>query len=167
MSLLPPGIFGGGMPWGSARRSTPLADGAQSELIPRSLFWAMKYHRRHQADDGDGGFEQRLGDGDDAVYAVDDGPSHCLLGRVVGWSEEGCTYCLVGRLSIGDYERYTNDEAPWTAAFCDTRDVRLCAVYEAEDGPSNVADVRRYRRGRDVPTEYLPPHPAGELPPYL
>lgn len=77
--MLPPEIFGGGKRLGDPDRSTLLADGEESELVPWPVFWAMKYHQRHQADGEGGGFEQQLGDGDDVVSVVDDGSNHCLL----------------------------------------------------------------------------------------
>lgn len=168
MSWLDPGAGGAGVPpLREPRSSTPLADGEQSDLVPRPLLWAMKYHGRHRFDDEDHGFGDRLGEGDGALYVRDDGTDHCLLGRIVGWTDDGCTYCLVGRLSMADYERCVNEEAPLSSAFTTARDVRLCAAYDAAEGPSNVADVRRFRRGTDVPEDYLPPHPPVVRPPYL
>jgi hypothetical protein len=45
--------------------------------------------------------EYVVGTGDATVYAIDDGRDHAMIGRAVGQDEEGCVYCLVGRVDVG------------------------------------------------------------------
>lgn len=82
-----------------------------------------------------------------------------MVGRRVGVSPDGCTYCLVANIDLGAYWRLANGDRPLVEAFSDARQLSLCAVYEAEQGASNVVEVEHFSRVRDVPAEYLPPHP--------
>ncbi|HVX23451.1 MAG TPA: hypothetical protein VHB02_19065 [Acidimicrobiales bacterium] len=145
--------------------STPLDDGPAESVVPRPVLWAMKYHRHvhfgHHHDDLD---ERQVGEGDGAVYVFDDGANQCMAGRLVGSSPDGCTYCLVGTVDAGAYQQCAEDGEPTDRIFAYGRDLLLCAVYEGGDGPSNIVDVRRYRKPGHVPAEYLPPHPFIEFP---
>jgi hypothetical protein len=133
--------------------------------IPPAPLWAMKVrmHSHRRLEPGEEGHVQhRLGTGDDALYVIDDGLDHCMLGRRVGRSSDGCTYCLVARISL---DRYTDLEAGDVApadAFAQSRDISLCGVFEEEQA-ANVILVQHYRRPDDVPSDYLPPSPFLEF----
>ena len=134
--------------------------------MPVAVRWAMRDRRhalgrRHPEDPG--AVESCLGQGDAALFAIDDGDDHCMVGRVVGASDDGCTYCLVGRIdlvALGDLEDGT---VAVDAAFATARDIALCGVYESDVhsplAAPNVFVVQHYRAARDVPVEYLPPSP--------
>jgi len=101
----------------------------------------------------------RLGEGDGAVYVIDDGARHNMIGRLVGIDEEGSTYCLVGRITGEAYDRYGNGESRLVDIFAEGRDLSLCSVFVAPGAVSNVIVAKRYAVVGDVPREYLPPSP--------
>ena len=79
--------------------------------IPSAPLWAMRpactpvgasSRGRRVASDAGG-----RGD-DDAVYVIDDGPDHCMVGRSGGPRAGRCVYCLVARISL---EQYADIEA--------------------------------------------------------
>jgi hypothetical protein len=121
----------------------------------------MKDRRHHVMAEHAGAEALRacLGTDDSRIYAIDDGDAHCMIGRQVGSSPDGCTYCLVARIRLEDYALLNNGAVPLDDAFSDARDIELCGVYEAEGATSNVIPVQHFRHGRDVPIEYLPPSP--------
>jgi hypothetical protein len=124
----------------------------------------MKFHRHlrvgHRDDEQ---IREVLGEGNEAIYVIDDGPKHCMIGRLVGSSADGCTYCLVANSDIGVYWSYAEGGLALGELFSRTRHLSLCAVYEGDQGPSNVVEVERFSHARDVPPEYLPPHPPIEF----
>jgi len=78
-----------------------------------------------------------------------------MVARFVGSSPDGCTYCLVTRAKRLDFEDVRYGRAEASALFSLGHGFSLCSVVE---GPiSNVVQVVRYRRFRDVPDDYLPP----------
>jgi hypothetical protein len=160
-SWLPPtGLHGAPSPVFVPTKSLSLEEDGESD-IPHAALWSMKYHRHvHLFDRTDVQIRQRFGTGDHAIYIIDDGRNHCLVGRIVGGGSDGCTYCLVARITIDSYERLVNEEAPIDDVFAGARDIALCAVFEAEveDAPSNVTLTDRYATIDDVPSEYLGPN---------
>jgi hypothetical protein len=124
----------------------------------------MKFHRHlHLGHRDEEELRVSLGEGDERIYVIDDGPNRCMIGRLVGMSPDGCTYCLVASADIGTYWRYSGGDDPLAEVFSLTRHLSLCAVYEAGQGPSNVIEVQRFTHAVDVPPEYLPPHPLIEF----
>jgi hypothetical protein len=103
-----------------------------------------------------------LGEGTETIYVIDDGPNRCMIGRLVGSSPDGCTYSLVASADIGIYWRYADGDLPLAELFF-SRHLSLCAAYEGDQGPSNVVEVDRFSHARDVPAEYLSPHPQIEF----
>ena len=65
---------------------------------------------------------------------------------------------LVARIPIATYDELVGGVSP-DSAFADGRSFSLCAVFEAQDGVSNVAVTERYDAVDEVPDEYLPPNP--------
>jgi hypothetical protein len=131
-----------------------------------ALLWAMRdrMHALRRSGPGDVDYlECRLGEADEAVYVIDDGPQHCMIGRRVGASPDGCTYCLVARISLYRYEQLRDEEVALVDAFSDARDISLSGVFMDGQGPSNTFLVRHYRRVAHVPAEYLPPGPFIEF----
>lgn len=161
----PYGFSHGGMeigtPLAEPTESTPLQEGESDDSIPAAVLWAMKDRRHHSlAEHVDVEVIRGcLGTGDSRICAIDDGNADCMIGRQVGSSPDGCTYCLVARIRREDYELLNNGNLPVDVAFVDARDVELCGVYEAAGAVSNVFPVQHFRDGRDVPVEYLPPSP--------
>jgi hypothetical protein len=150
------------MPTKSLRLEEDDTDG----VIPHAPLWSMKYHRHlHLFDRTDTPIRAAFGEGDQAVYLIDDGRKHCVVSRVVGASPDGCTYCLVAQISMETYERLANGEMAADAIFAGARDFAMCAVFEAqvEDAPSNVTVAEQYAGLDDVPAEYLSPNPFIEF----
>ncbi len=154
------GGMGMGTPLAEPNESTPLEEG-DDDSIPVPVLWAMKDRRHHfLAEHVDSeAIRACLGMGDSRIYAIDDGDAHCMIGRQVGSSPDGITYCLVARIRLEDYGLLNNGAVPLDDAFADAHDIELCGVYEAEGTVSNVFPVQHFRHGRDVPIEYLPPSP--------
>ena len=150
-----------------ARKDGEDVTGADGEDgIPVAPLWAMKtrMHSLRRLEPGDEDrIRARLGSGDEAVYFIDDGPDHCMVGRRVGRGSAGCVYCLVARISLDRYADLVEGDVDVTEAFADARDISLCGVFEAEQAVPNVILVQHYRRARDVPGDYLPPSPYIEF----
>ena len=119
--------------------------------------------RRLSSVDDNGHVQESLGTADDDVHVVDDGPDHCMIGRPVGRAPDGCVYVLVARISLYNYEQLRDGDVEMAQAFADGRDISFCAVYEVDGIVENIALVRRFRHGDDVPAEYLPPSPFLEF----
>jgi hypothetical protein len=163
-SPLPAGGLGMGLPIIRLSLPTPLAQGEVEESIPPAVLWSMKYRRHLRLGSReDEELREHLGEGDEAVYFIDDGPNRCMVGRIVGTSSDGCIYCLVASTDLGSYWSAANGTLPLTEIFSGTRHLSLCSVYQADRGASNVMEVERFSRARDVPAEYLPPHPLIEF----
>jgi hypothetical protein len=153
--------------WGSPapvfvpKSSTPLEEDDAECVIPPFALWAMKYKRHgHLFSRAEVEIRERYGSGDHAVYVLDDGRKHCMIGRMVGTSSDGCTYCLVAQITVAAYEQLVNDGVAVDDVFADSRDPALVVVYEAEEAVSNVSVVRTFAGIDEVPVEYLPPTPA-------
>jgi hypothetical protein len=146
---------------------TGLVEQADSDdMIPPAPLLAMEdrlHSRRLYEADEPGHVQRRLGEADAAVYFIDDGRDHCMIGRRVGQAPDGSTYCLVGRISIYWYQELARGDAPREEVFSEARDISLCAVFVEGHGASNVAPVQHYKSVDDVPGEYLPPAPFLEF----
>jgi hypothetical protein len=146
--------------------STPLEEDDSESPIPPAALWAMKY-RRHLHLTLTRRDEDRLraclGEGDGAVYVIDDGGKHNMVSRLVGIDEDGSTYCLVGRITGEAYDRCAIGESPLEGIFSQSRELSLCSVFAALEAVSNVLVVAEYATVDDVPSEYLPPHPFLEF----
>jgi hypothetical protein len=159
-SVYSQGYVGSPTPVFVPKESTPFEKHDDGGPIPHGALWALKYQRH-------GGFwgaaeatiRERHGRGDSTVYIIDDGRKHCVICRQVGASPDGCTYFLVGRITIDAYEQLTDNEASAQRIFDGARDLCLCVVYEAVAAVSNVAVVESFGSVDDVPTTYLPPSP--------
>jgi len=143
------------------KSSTPLDSLETDKAIPSVVLWAMKYMRRglFSATSGSDVIRWKSGDEDErlATFAIDDGYDHCMVGRIVGSSPDGCTYCLVTRVKRLDFEEVRQGVTEESALISLGRSFSLCGVIEGST--SNVVRVAGYRRYRDVPSEYLPPSP--------
>ena len=150
--------------------STPLEDHEPEGTIPPSPLWAMKdrrhvqwhllpSHDRHQR------IRERLGAGDDTMYAIDDDRRHVMLGRRVGSSPGGCEYCLIGRISLERFEQLRDQAVPLVDSFSTAVDLTLCGVVdEGQIESSNVIEVALYDSVADIPEEYLPGAPYLNFP---
>ena len=144
------------------------ADGAEEgeDEIPSAPLWAMRvrmHHHRRLEPGEEGRIRRRVGDEDDDLYVIDDGPDHCMIGRRVGHTPDGCTYCLVGRIPLDLYADLAAGGVDATEVFSEAKDISLCGVFEAEDAAPNVFLVQHYRKARSVPPDYLPPSPFMEF----
>jgi hypothetical protein len=144
---------------------SPLGGDEPEGLIPPSPLWAMKDRRHthwhllpsHERHDR---LRQRVGEGDETVYAIDDGRHHVTLGRRVGVSPDSCEYCLVGRVELGHYEELLTGVVAVATAFDEADELVLCGVVaEDEVLAANVFDVDRYDDVSQVPRDYLPGSP--------
>jgi hypothetical protein len=145
--------------------SSPLGDDEPEGTIPPSHLWAMKdrrhiqwhllpSHERHQR------LRECVGAGDDALYFIDDGAHHVMVGRRVGAKAEECEYCLVGRQPRRLFDDLVARTVPPAAAFEGAEEITLCGVAEEEAVlSSNVFDVTRYADGAEIPAEYRPGAP--------
>jgi hypothetical protein len=119
-----------------------------------------RMHARRLSDAEDPGHvDVVVGDGDDAVRVIDDGPEHCMIGRTVGGVSDGTFYVLVGRISYYGYEQLRDGDTEAVDAFADGRDLSLCAVFAPGAVVQNIALVRHFRRADKIPGEYLPGSP--------
>jgi hypothetical protein len=147
-------------------QSTPLEIGEPEGVVPPAPLWAMKDRRHFFALHGHSDavrVRERLGVGDDAVYFIDDGRTHCMVGRRVGQTSDGCVYCLVGRIKLGEFEDIMQGRSRAAQAFSDAHDVALCGVFEDDSQASDVILVQHYAHSGDVPAEYLPSNPFIEF----
>ncbi len=139
--------------------ATPLEEDEPEGIIPSSPLWAMK-ERRHEQWPHLFGHPERirvqLADGDAAIYAIDDGKHHRMLGRRVGATHDGCVYSLVVRVTADTYEALTSGSIGGRQAFLAGTDAGLSGTVEAP-GMANVFDVDNYPATDDIPSEYLPP----------
>lgn len=142
--------------------STPLEEDESEGIIPPSPLWAMKerrhiqwhllpVHERHPR------IRECIGAGDDAVYVIDDGPHHVMLGRRVGTARGECEYCLLGRAPIDVYRKLQQGRIPLDQAFDTADELALCGIAIEEDiRSSNIFDVDRYQQIDEVPDDYRP-----------
>lgn len=139
--------------------ATPLEEDEPEGIIPPSPLWAMKDKRHEQwvmfghADR----LRKRFGTDDATVYVIDDGKHHCMIGRRVGATLDGCIYSLVARIDRVTYVSLEADAITAQDAFARSREPALVATAEG-DGVSNLFDVDNYRHPDDIPVQYLPPH---------
>jgi hypothetical protein len=141
--------------------STPLDSAQPDPTVPSAPLWSMKYLRHAGSDfsshDGERPvrWASAVDDGEDAIFVIDDGRDHCMVARLVGASPDGCTYCLVARVRRQEFEDVRAGWSPPAELFLPGKGFTLCGV--AVGAVSNVFRVARYRKYKDVPTDYLPP----------
>jgi hypothetical protein len=138
--------------------ATPLEEDEPEGTIPPSPLWAMK-ERRHEQWFHFGHpdrIRECVGAGDAAVYAIDDGKHHCMIGRRVGATLDGCVYSLVARVAKDTYESMKSGAINGRQAFLASSESGLSGTVE-DPGVSNVFDVDYYQHAGDIPGEYLPP----------
>jgi hypothetical protein len=157
-----PGVYGLPVwPTHPPRQVTPLDDDEHGGPIPPASLWAMK-DRRHEQLPHPFGHPRRLracvGAGEAAVYAIDDGARHCMLGRQVGAARGGATYTLVARVPRKVYDDLHAGVINGRHAFLEAKEATLQGTGE-EPGMANVFDVDFYRHASEIPDEYLPPSP--------
>jgi hypothetical protein len=125
--------------------ATPLEEHEPEGTIPPSPLWAMK-ERAH------GGIHifghpsrirARVGEGDAAVYAIDDGTKHCMIGRQVGATVDGCVYSLVARVDVATWQALERHAVDGRSAFLAAHEAGLSGTVET-NGVSNVFDVDWY-----------------------
>ncbi len=141
--------------------ATPLDEDEPEGTIPPSPLRAMK-DRRHELWPHLFGHPDRIrsciGTGDAAVYAIDDGKRHCMIGRRVGQTTDGCVYSLTARVTKETYQSLASGAIDAQQAFLNSTEAGLTGTVE-EPGISNVFDVDFYPHADDIPREYLPPAP--------
>lgn len=159
-----PGTAGSTFPVTAPENATPLEEDEPEGIIPSSPLWAMKERRHEQWFHL--GHPERIracvGSGDAAVYAIDDGSHHCMIGRRVGATVDGCVYSLVARVHKATYESLASGAVDGRQAFLAATEVGLSGTVE-EPGISNIFDVDYYQRPDEIPEEYLPPLPFIEF----
>ncbi len=139
--------------------ATPLEDDEPEGIIPPSPLWAMK-ERRHEQLLHLFGHPHRIracvGTDDAAVYAIDDGKHHCMIGRRVGATLDGCVYSLVARVTKDVYDSLAAGSIDGRQAFLAGHEAGLSGTADAP-GVSNIFDVDYYQNAEDIPADYLPP----------
>ena len=167
--VINPGDIGAGDAGTPITESGPLAEGEPEGVIPPSPLWAMKLARHFQwshlltGDDGPERIREQVGTGDDAVYVMDDGHHHCIVGRHIGQTGDGCRYSLVARVPKAQYEALANGSVAARDVLAQGKGRAIYGV--VEDGPaSNVFLVGTFGAGAEVLDDYLPPHPPIDFP---
>ncbi len=154
------GTEGWTFPVAAPASATPLADDEPEGVIPPNPLYALK-QRAH------GGLHlfghpTRIravaGTGDAAVYAIDDGPHHCMIGRPVGTTGDGCAYALVGRVTRETWDALAAGQIDGRQAFSVAAEVGVSGTV-ADGGLSEVFDVLSFAEPTGVPEAYLPPSP--------
>lgn len=147
---------------------SPLDEDEPEGIIPHSPLWAMKSQRHgqwHLLGREHDRIRAKVGDGDDAVYAMDDGPHHVTLGHRVGVSPSGCQYSLVGRVPLRQFEELQSGQRAPAHAFDGAAELTLCGTSEESDVlTANVFDVDRYDTVDQIPLEFFPGAPFQEFP---
>jgi hypothetical protein len=160
-----PGTEAAAFPVTAPENATPLEEDEPEGVIPPSPLWAMKERRHEQLVHLFGHpsrIRARLGSGDASVYAIDDGKHHCMIGRRVGATLDGCVYSLVARVTLDTYRSLASGAIDGRQAFLAGTEAGLSGTVE-DPGVSNVFDVDSYQHADDIPPEYLPPSPAIEF----
>lgn len=139
---------------------TPLEEHEPEGTIPPSPLWAMRDRRHEQLFHVGHAHRVRevVGSGDDAVYVMDDGRHHRMIGRRVGQTQDGAVYSLVARVETEVVTSLTSGTLAPGDAFRAGSEAALVGTVEAP-GVSNVFDVDVYDAPADIPDEYLPPAP--------
>ena len=96
------------------------------------------------------------------MYVIDDGTHHCMIGRRVGATLDGCVYSLIARVTKETYESLAHGSIDGRQAFLSAAEAGLSGTVE-DPGVSNVFDVDYYRHADEIPGEYLPPAPFIEF----
>jgi hypothetical protein len=146
-------------------RATPLDEDEPERVVPARTLWAMKDRRHEQWSHAFGHADRiraRIGHDDAAVFAIDDGSHHVMLGRPVGVAPDGCVYSLVTRVAVATYHSLVAGAIDARIAFERGTDAGLSGAVEA-DGVANVFDVDYYGDGESIPERYLPPAPFIEF----
>lgn len=155
-----PGTAGDTFPVTAPEDATPLEEHEPEGTVPPSPLWAMK-ERAH------GGIHifghpsrirAQTGEGDAIVYAIDDGSEHCMIGRRVGATTDGCVYSLVARVDVATWRALESHAVDGRSAFLAAHEAGLSGTVET-NGVSNVFDVDWYENPADIPEGYLPPGP--------
>jgi hypothetical protein len=160
-----PGTEDLAFPVTAPENATPLEEDEPEGTVPPSPLWAMKDRRHEQLLHLFGHphrIRERIGSGDAAVYAIDDGTRHCMIGRRVGATTDGCVYSLTARVTKETYQELASGAIDGRQAFLASSDAGLSGTVE-DPGVSNVFDVDFYHRADEIPEEYLPPHPFMEF----
>lgn len=145
--------------------ATPLDEDEHGGPIPPASLWAMKDHRHEQLPHLFGHparLRVSVGAGDAAVYVIDDGSRHCMIGRRVGATLDGAIYTLVARVPRKVYDDLAAGTINGQHAFLEAKEASLVGTGE-EPGMANVFDVDFYRHPSEIPVEYLPPAPSIEF----
>lgn len=139
--------------------ANPLEDHNIDGEIPEIPLLAMKDHRHTQWSEmlGVGGhlpLRLEIADGTSAVFAIDDGKHHAVIGRVAAVSPS-CTYVLVGRIRMDELEGLVDETVAPSAAFSPATELALLGVALVESVAStNVFTVDRYRDASEIPESY-------------
>jgi hypothetical protein len=163
-----PGFLGASEPLSAPEESTPFEADEPEGIIPPWPLWSMKDRRHVQWADLVGFPPTRIREafpvGDDAVYVIEDGHHHVILGRAVGTVLDGCHYALVGRAPLSLYEGFRDGTVSPAAAFNEAEDVALCGIdIDEANKASDLFVVDFYGHGSAVPAAYLPGRPAIKL----
>jgi hypothetical protein len=145
---------------------TPLSEDEPEGTVPASPLWAMK-ERAH------GGIHifghparirAHAGEDSGRVYAIDDGPHHCMIGRPVGQSGDGgCIYSLIARVDLPTWQSCASGAIDGRQLFLASHEAGLSGTVDT-NGVSNIMDIDWYESPEEIPAEYLPPAPFIEFP---
>jgi hypothetical protein len=141
--------------------ATPLGEDEPEGTVPASPLFAMKERRHEQW--GLFGHPDRIrqcvGSGDAAVYVIDDGKHHRMIGHRVGASRDGVIYSLVARVDRATHESLASGSISGAEAFARSHEAGLVATTDGTSEVANLFDVAHYAQPDEIPAEYLPPQP--------
>lgn len=136
----------------------PAGGDADGDTVPRTALWAMRARRHAMRDAGAADAWMVcccLGSPHDALYALDDGPGHCMLAHTLPAADGASAVYLVGRIDRMVFEQLWSGDVAVDAAFDDARELARCAV--SDDSPvGNVSVLERFHGIGSVPVEHLP-----------
>lgn len=97
------------------------------------------------------------------LYAIDDGKTHAIIGRLVGWSANGGRYCVVGRMRLTELLSEVQDNSSVADVFTHAHSIWLI-----DDTGADVYREVHYQQVSDVPPAFFEGDPhlmkAEELP---
>jgi hypothetical protein len=165
---LEPQPFGVHEPLPEPATSSPLDEEEPEGPIPPAPLWTMKDRRHVQWSEIVGLAPKRIrmafGSGNAAVYVIEDGHHHVMVGRQAGTVADGCDYVLVGRAPLSVYEELEKGRIQSLTAFNEADQITLCGVdIDERDKASDIFAVEFYGAVSAVPEQYLPGHPPVEF----
>jgi len=105
-------------------------------------------------------FRVAIGEGEDPVYAIDDGTRKAIIGWAADDDTEGLAYSMVGKVKAVDLEFARTGEMTVEELLSTATGLALFSTLVAPEGVSNVLLMETYGTIEAVPADLLPGPPA-------